>query len=168
MPASARMRTVDELLVRSDVGRIFALAADVERWPSHLEHYRYVRFRQRDGDGGVVEMSADRPFGIVRWPTWWMSLMEVDRERPVIRFRHIGGITTRMEVEWAFRPVTNGTHVTVLHLWNGPSWPVIGSVAARLVIGPIFVHGIASRTLAGLARAAERRQTSEPVITRET
>jgi hypothetical protein len=41
-------------------------------------------------------------------------------------------------------------------VWNGPSWPLIGELAARGVIGPVFVHGIASRTLAGLARAAER------------
>jgi hypothetical protein len=34
---------------------------------------------------------------------------------------------------------------------------LIGLVAARGVIGPVFVHGIASRTLAGLAHAAERK-----------
>jgi hypothetical protein len=76
-----------------------------------------------------------------------------------IRFRHIEGITKRMEVEWSFQPVTDGTRVTVLHLWSGPEWPIIGGIAARAVIGPVFVHGIASRTLEGLARVAERRQT---------
>ena len=79
--------------------------------------------------------------------------------RQAIRFRHIEGITKRMEVEWSFSPVTEGTRVTVVHLWNGPSWPIIGSLAARAVIGPVFVHGIASRTLDGLARAAERHHT---------
>jgi hypothetical protein len=34
--------------------------------------------------------------------------------------------------------------------------PVIGGPLATLLIGPVFIHGIASRTLAGLARAAER------------
>jgi hypothetical protein len=33
---------------------------------------------------------------------------------------------------------------------------VVGAFAARAVIGPVFVHGIASRTLAGLGRAAEQ------------
>ena len=161
MPATARMRTVDERLVRAPVESIFRLAADVERWPALLPHYRFVRFRERRGLGGVVEMSANRPFGVAQWPTWWLSQMEVHPGAlPTVRFRHIGGITTHMEVEWSFRPEAGGTHVTVLHLWNGPSWPVIGSFAARMVIGPIFVHGIASRTLAGLARAAEGSQTS--------
>ena len=35
---------------------------------------------------------------------------------------------------------------------------LIGAVAATRVIGPVFVHGIASRTLAGLAATAERAQ----------
>jgi ribosome-associated toxin RatA of RatAB toxin-antitoxin module len=157
------MRTTDEIVVRAPLQAVFQIAADVERWPAHLPHYRYVRFRERDVGGGIVEMSANRPFGPVSWPTWWVSRMDVRPHRegaePVIRFRHVDGITTRMEVEWSFTTVTEGTLVTVLHLWNGPSWPLVGSVAARAVIGPIFVHGIASRTLAGLARAAEQGQT---------
>jgi ribosome-associated toxin RatA of RatAB toxin-antitoxin module len=171
MPAGAAMRTVDELLVRVPAQVMFELAADVERWPERLAHYRYVRFRERRAGGGIVEMSANRPFGVFDWPTWWVSLMDVRplpaRTTPVIRFRHIQGITTHMEVEWSFTPVTDGTRVTVLHLWNGPRWPLIGRVAARGVIGPIFVHGIASRTVAGLARAAEQSQTSQRAITLE-
>ena len=171
MPSDARMRTVDERVVRTPLEVIYEIAADVERWPEHLSHYRYVRFRERQVGGGVVEMSANRPFGPLDWPTWWVSQMDVRPHRdgadPVIRFRHLEGITTRMEVEWSFVRVTGGTHVTVLHLWNGPAWPLIGGAASRLVIGPVFVHGIASRTLAGLAQAAERRQTSHRGITRE-
>jgi hypothetical protein len=163
MPVHARMRTVDECIVRTPLRTIFRIAADVERWPALLPHYRYVRFRTRDrAGGGTVEMSANRPFGVAQWPTWWLSLMEVhDGLTPAVRFRHIGGITTHMEVEWSFRPVPEGTHVTVLHLWNGPAWPFIGALVARAVIGPVFVHGIASRTLAGLAHSAEHSQTSE-------
>ena len=171
MPRVARMRVVDERLVRAPARRMFDVAADVERWPAWLPHYRYVRFRERMHGAGIVEMSANRPFGPLRWPTWWVSLMEIQHAAgaamPSIRFRHIEGITTRMEVEWSFAPVTEGTHVTVLHLWNGPSWPVVGAVAARTVIGPVFVHGIASRTLEGLARVAEGDQNSALAFTRE-
>ena len=158
MPASRRMVTVDERLVEAPVGAIFALASDVEGWPRHLRHYRYVRFRERRGDGGgLVEMSANRPFGILQWPTWWLSEMAVDRQRPAVRFRHVGGITTRMDVEWQFAPRGDATHVRIVHAWDGPRWPLIGGLAATLVIGPVFIHGIASRTLAGLAAAAERQ-----------
>jgi hypothetical protein len=160
MPGNRLMQTVDEQTVRAPLERIFAIAADVERWPTHLAHYRYVTMRERDGaGGGIVEMSANRPFGLLNWPTWWLSEMEVrppgGTEAPVIRFRHVRGITTGMDVEWSFVPVSGGTHVKILHVWNGPPWPVIRAFAATMVIGPIFIHGIASRTLAGLAHAAE-------------
>jgi hypothetical protein len=102
-------------------------------------------------------MAAWRPFGIVGWPTWWLSQMAVSVEKPAIRFRHIGGITTGMDVEWTFLPEGTGTRARVVHVWDGPRWPLIGVFAATTVIGPIFIHGIASRTLAGLASVAERR-----------
>ena len=160
MPTDRSLETVDERVVRAPAARIFSLAADVERWPDHLPHYRHVRFleRRRDG-GGTVEMSANRPFGPVDWPTWWTSLMAVrapsSTARGTIRFRHVRGITAGMDVEWTFDPHEAGTLVRIVHVWNGPAWPVIGGIAAHGVIGPVFVHGIASRTLAGLGRAAE-------------
>jgi hypothetical protein len=105
-------------------------------------------------------MSANRPFGNANWPTMWTSLMSVTAPGgaapPAIRFRHVRGVTAGLDVEWTFVPVENGTLVRIVHVWNGPSWPLIGELAARGLIGPVFVHGIASRTLAGLARAAER------------
>ena len=164
------MVALDERLVRAPLSTIFELATRVEGWPQHLSHYRYVRFReQRSDGGGVVEMSAYRPFAAFetskshpksrpgfKWPTWWLSEMSVNRVVPCIRFRHVGGITTGMEVEWAFTPVPDGTHVRILHVWDGPRIPIIGTWAAMHVIGPVFVHGIASRTLAGLGAVAER------------
>ena len=102
-------------------------------------------------------MSADRPFGPFGWPTWWLSEMAIDEGAPAIRFRHIEGITSGMEVEWSFTPADGGTLVRILHVWDGPAWPLIGNFSATTVIGPVFIHGIASRTLAGLARVAERQ-----------
>jgi hypothetical protein len=163
MPSGLRMTTVDELMVRAPLDRVFRLAAAVKEWPRLLPHYYGVLFREHTVDGGgLVEMAAFRAFGVVRWPVWWVSQMEVFPERdlrgrgPVIRFRHVAGVTAGMEVEWRFRRAEHGTHVRILHVWNGPGWPLIGHIAARAIIGPVFVHGIASRTLAGLAREAER------------
>jgi len=157
MPSGRAMKIVDELLVRAPAKRIFDIAKRVEEWPDHLPHYRFVRFRARARDGGgIVEMAASRPFGPVGWPTWWLSEMSVDAITPAIRFRHIGGITRGMDVEWTFQPVAEGTLVSILHVWDGPRLPFIGIPAATLLIGPVFIHGIASRTLAGLAAVAER------------
>jgi ribosome-associated toxin RatA of RatAB toxin-antitoxin module len=157
LPSGRAMVTDDQQLVRAPLRRIFDIVRDVENWPAYLAHYRFVRFRERATDGGgLVEMSANRPFGIANWPTWWLSEMQVIHDAPAVRFRHIGGVTTGMEVEWSFRELPEGTHVRLLHVWDGPHWPFIGVFAATQVIGPVFVHGIASRTLAGLARVAEK------------
>ena len=75
---------------------------------------------------------------------------------PAVRFTHIGGVTRGMEVEWTFMETPDGTHVRIVHVWDGPPIPMVGEMAATMIIGPVFVHGIASRTLAGLAAAAER------------
>jgi ribosome-associated toxin RatA of RatAB toxin-antitoxin module len=156
MPLGRAMETIDERIVAASPAVMFDVARDVERWPAHLPHYRYVRFHDSRGDLPVVEMSAYRHFGPIGWPTWWLSLMEVVAGPPAIRFRHIGGITKEMDVEWTFEPAAAGTRVRIVHAWDGPRWPLVGVLAAQRVIGPVFIHGIASRTLAGLARVAER------------
>jgi ribosome-associated toxin RatA of RatAB toxin-antitoxin module len=171
LPLGRPMETIDERLVRAPVAVIFDIASKVEQWPAYLPHYRYVRFRERRSDGGgVVEMSANRPFEIagassvaprINWPTWWLSEMSVTRSAPSIRFRHIGGITKGMDVEWTFTPAPGGTHVRIVHVWDGPPIPWLGVWAALYVIGPVFVHGIASRTLAGLAAVAERESKNQ-------
>lgn len=150
------MIQVDRRLVRAPLATMFALAADVERWPEHLPHYRRVRFLERRPDGGVVEMAAWRRFGPVRYPTWWVSEMTIDRAAPAVRYRHIRGITRGMDVRWAFEPGPAGLDVSITHRWDGPAWPLLRVPAAGLVILPVFVHHIAQRTLAGLAGAAER------------
>jgi uncharacterized membrane protein len=149
------MRIVDRLLMRAPVDRVFRAAMDVEQWPGLLGHYRWVRMLERRPNGGVVEMAAWRPFGPLRYPTWWVSEMWVDANEGAVRYRHVQGITTGMDVIWRLDPLEGATEVTIVHDWSGPRWPLIGSAAASLVIGPVFIHGIASRTLAGIARYVE-------------
>ena len=163
LPSSSAMIIRDTGLARVALAPLFARVCDVEAWPAQLSHYRSVRMLNRDSaGGGVVEMAADRPFGDWRWPTSWTSLMAVDAERATIRFRHIGGLTTGMEVEWSFVARAAGpngeatTAITLLHLWDGWDVPLVGAAVAIAIIGPVFVHGIAERTIAGLVAAAER------------
>ncbi|HET7599202.1 MAG TPA: SRPBCC family protein [Gemmatimonadales bacterium] len=149
------MRTEDRLGMAAPIERVFRTAADVERWPALLRHYRWVTMLERRPDGGVVEMAAWRPFGPLRYPTWWVSEMWIEPGAPRIRFRHVRGITAGMDVEWSLARVNGGTEVRIVHEWEGPRWPVIRRPAAEWVIGPVFIHGIASRTLAGIRRAVE-------------
>jgi ribosome-associated toxin RatA of RatAB toxin-antitoxin module len=152
------MIQVDRCIARAGLSRVFACAADVERWPEWLDHYRWVRFLERRPDGGLVEMAAWRRFTLFRYPTWWVSEMHIDWEAPAVRYRHVRGITRGMDVTWTFQPSGGAVAVTVTHTWDGPAWPLVRAAAAGLVIGPVFIHAIAQRTLAGIARTAERQE----------
>lgn len=161
------MHTHNELVVEAPTDVTFRTAADVERWPEILPHYRWVTFHRKDGFGrGRVEMAAHRYFGPVPYPTWWVSEMAADPGERVIRYRHVDGITEGMEVEWRLTPAGDAgdgdgagpdrTRVVIVHEWDGPGWPLIGRFAAERVIGPHFVHVVADRTLAGIRDRAER------------
>jgi hypothetical protein len=163
------LRTVDERVASASPDRCFFVAADVERWPTILPHYRWVRFRRKDGFArGVVEMAAWRHFGPLPYPTWWVSEMDHDPKARTVRYRHIAGVTRGMDVLWQVEPVADGrTLLRIVHEWSGPSWPLIGGLAAELVIGPHFVHFIASRTLAGVAGEATRLEMLGPDLARD-
>ena len=145
--------------MRAPLERVYAAAAAVERWPAILPHYRWVRRLE----GNLVELAAWRPFGPVKYPAWWVSEMTLDRAAGEIRYRHVRGITRGMQVVWRMveagrghEGYEGGVDVEIVHTWDGPRWPLIGRLAADLVIGPVFIQGIASRTLAGIKRAVER------------
>ena len=158
------MTILDEHRMEAPPNVCFQVAADVERWPEILPHYRWVRFHEkRDFGTGRVEMAARRHFGPLPYPVWWVSEMHVDAQKPVVIYRHVDGITTEMDVEWSFHRIDEETtRIRIIHDWPpGPAWPVPGFLRraiARYIIGPIFIHHVASRTLAGIKRAVERGQ----------
>lgn len=165
------MYTVDDIVMSAPAMPCFQAAADVENWPDILPHYRWVRFHRKDGFGtGRVEMAARRDFGPLRYPVWWVSEMRVDEATAVI-YKHIDGITAGMEVVWSFEPLdAGGTRVRIVHDWaEGPRWPLPGAIRkliADLIIGPIFIHHVASCTLAGVRAKAEALHTEGGKVAR--
>jgi ribosome-associated toxin RatA of RatAB toxin-antitoxin module len=160
------MYMFDELEMKAPVEACFRAAADVERWPDILPHYRWVRFHRKDGFGtGRVEMAARRSFGPLSYPVWWVSEMRLDEDRPAVLYRHVAGVTREMDVEWGFEELgPSRTGVRILHAWgDGPRWP-LPKPARRLIsasiIGPLFIHHVASRTLRGIRSAVEGAATA--------
>lgn len=153
------MITHNEIRMAAPLERCFHVAADVERWPEILPHYRWVRFRRHDGFGrGLVEMAARRMFGRIGYPIWWVSEMWADDSTPAVRYRHVEGVTRGMDVEWRFHAKAQHTRVEIVHDWpRGPNWPLIGRFAANQVIGPVFIHHVAGQTLEGVKQAVEAR-----------
>jgi ribosome-associated toxin RatA of RatAB toxin-antitoxin module len=107
------MHTQNTVQIAGPLEEIVRLASDIERWPEILPHYRWVTLLEGGGDRKVVEMAARRG----KIPVKWRAVQEIwrDKETPVIHFRHIGGPTKGMEVDWLFDPQPDRVDVTIRH-----------------------------------------------------
>jgi ribosome-associated toxin RatA of RatAB toxin-antitoxin module len=146
--------------VRSEIGidvaapgaLVFALARDVERWPALLPHYAEVRVLDRDGRTVTARMVARRPLlpllglGV---PVAWCSRTWNEPEGLRLRFRHLGGATSGMDVTWRIVDVAGGCRVTIEHDFRPrlPGWAAI--------VDRGFTRPIAGRTLATFKALAE-------------
>ena len=144
------MRSRLEIHVDAPLERVFPLAAEVERWPERLPHYRYVRRLPAANGERRFAMGARRGPIPVRWEAIQRSLPDERR----IEFTHTGGVTRGMEVAWSFVPVDGGWDVSIEHELR-LRWPLIGGWAAEHVIGPQFIEAIARRTLRRVKALAE-------------
>ena len=146
------MQTANTVHMAGQFDHIVALAADIERWPEILPHYRWVTLLEGGGDRKTVEMAARRG----RIPVKWRAVQTIERNSPfpVIRFRHIGGVTKGMDVAWTFAEAGDGINVRIDHDFS-PPWPLVGNVVANRVIGPHFVEAIAGKTLTTIKSIVE-------------
>jgi hypothetical protein len=144
------MKSRVQIHIDAPLERIFPLAAEVERWPERLPHYRYVRRLPAANGERRFAMGARRGPIPVRWEAIQRPLPDERR----IEFLHTGGVTRGMRVAWRFEPVAAGWEVSIEHELR-LGWPVIGEVAAERVIGPQFVEAIARRTLRRVKALAE-------------
>lgn len=146
------MLTLNTMEIKASRDVVFELAANVARWPELLPHYRWVKTSQDENGRVLVEMAARRGF----IPVWWRSIQEVDAEKRVVRYKHIGGATTGMDVEWMF--LVNGPKVTavIVHEWH-PRWrlPSLVNRGLAFLAGELFIKVVADRTLRHIKRHAE-------------
>ena len=145
------MRSELGVHIRAPYDVIFDLAADVERWPERLPHYRYVRRLSSPVGERRFAMGARR--GPI--PVSWEAVQRPMREERRIEFTHTGGVTKGMWVAWRFADrADGGLDVSIEHRLN-LRWPLVGELAARHVIGPQFIEAIAGRTLRRMKALAE-------------
>lgn len=150
------MQTETSIDIQADPMTVYQFGAQTERWPEILPHYRWVYVLDEAGDSRLVEMAARRSFYLFDWPVRWWAKQTNFPDEPRIAFTHVGGITKGMEVEWLFTPIEDGVRVTITHDLD-LQWPVIGGIAADYVIGPVFIEGVAGRTLEHVKELAEAR-----------
>lgn len=151
------MEMTNEITILAPAERVFALAADTERWPRILPHYRSVcRLRGTDLHK-IVEMAAWRDIYPVRWTAEQRNHPEELR----ITFRHLRGVSRGMAVEWRLTRTLGGTHVRIWHEFTS-DLPLIGGFFARRVVGQLFVSNIAGKTLKRIKQLAERPAGDTP------
>jgi uncharacterized membrane protein len=145
------VHTENSIVIDAPATEVFKLGVRVEDWPRLLPHYRSVTILRNEGDTRLVNMAASRD-GV---PVSWLSLQRADAEKKRIYYRHVRGITRGMIVEWSIAQKPDGVHVRIVHDFN-PPWPTpLGPVIARYIVGQLFVHAIAGKTLRRIKYLAE-------------
>ena len=135
------MQTGNSIIIQAPKMAIFETAANLERWPQILPHYRYIRYLERSPNRNVVVMAAVRS-GI---PIAWTSEQIIDREKLEVRFHHLKAWTKGMNVVWTFRETPAGILVEILHelrFRNRFLAPLV-----EPIVGNFFIQHVANKTL---------------------
>lgn len=135
------MQTGNSIVMRAPKEVIFETAANLERWPEILPHYRYIQYLERGERRNIVVMAATRS-GL---PIAWTSEQVIDREKLEVRFHHLKAFTKGMRVVWTFEDTPDGVLVRIVHDLRFRI-AALAPIADR-IIGGFFIHHIASETL---------------------
>lgn len=144
------MQTTNTIVIKGTAAQVFALAAELKDWATILPHYAFMKVVEQSPTHKIADFGAQREFdcGLFRWqfPCRWRARQELFPDENRITFKHIKGITRGMWVEWRMTEANGETTVTIYHeLRYGV--PILGALFAKYVVGGMFVHPIASRTL---------------------
>jgi ribosome-associated toxin RatA of RatAB toxin-antitoxin module len=105
------------------------------------------------GDGAIRTVEMGARLGLI--PLRWTAVQTNDPQRPHIAFHHVAGPTRGMDVEWLFEPLgPNRTRVRIVHRLAF-IFPVAAEFLGKAVVGDIFIHGVAAKTLACMKALAE-------------
>ena len=152
------MQTGNSIIIQAPREAIFAIAADLARWPSILPHYRYIQFLRRLPDRSIVKMAAVRS-GI---PISWTSEFVIDRERMELRFLHLKAFTRGMRVIWTFKETPAGVLVEIMHALRFRVRQL--APIAEPIIGNFFISHVANQTLRAMKAHIERQAASASSI----
>src|SRR3954449_10860948 len=140
------MRSTIGIDVAAPPDLVYRLARDVTRWERLLPHYSRSAVVRDDGDALVCDFVARRPFvpllglGI---PVVWRARTWHEPATRRLRFVHVAGATTGMDVTWRIEPASSdagahpraGTDVVIEHDF-APALPGLAAVVDRWFTRP--------------------------------
>jgi coenzyme Q-binding protein COQ10 len=99
----------NERRVRHAAADMFALVADVERYPEFVPLCRALKVRRREADdAGVEKLIADMEVGYKAIRETFTSRVLLDRPRRKIVVEYVDGPFSRLENVWSFRDAPEG------------------------------------------------------------
>lgn len=134
------MKCDNSIFIRAPLPAIFAATSDLERWPTVLPHYRWIRVLERNGNSMIVQMAARRGWLPIHWTS------RFDATGGELHFHHLKAFTRGMIVKWTFTPNGDGVEVRISHELD--RW--YAGLLARY-----FIQPVASRTLAAFKKHLE-------------
>ena len=114
--------------IRAPLDRVYALAKDVETFPSFMPDVESIRVLERDGSRTVTEWVGVVQGRRVRW----VEDDDWDDARHVCTFRQREGDFTRYEGTWTFTAVDQGTE-TALVVDFELELPLAGALLSNLL-----------------------------------
>ena len=91
--------------VRHSAADMFALVADVERYPEFVPLCQSLKVRKRDSEGGKEVIIADMTVAYKLIRESFTSRVTLDRQALSILVEYLEGPFRRMNNRWNFRPV---------------------------------------------------------------
>jgi ribosome-associated toxin RatA of RatAB toxin-antitoxin module len=155
------MHTANSIVMNAPKPRIFEIAANLEKWPTFLPHYRYIHYLERGANRNVVRMAARR--GNI--PVSWVSEEVIDPDKYEVRFRHLKAWTKGMEVVWTFVEQPSGVLVSIAHELHFRIPPL--SPIAEPIIGGFFISYVANQTLKHMKAYVENLPRRSPAAAGE-
>jgi coenzyme Q-binding protein COQ10 len=93
---------------------MYAVVADIERYPEFLPWCAQVTVRKRETEGHVELVTAAMRIAFHAFHERYVSLVRLDRSALTIEARHVEGPFQRLDTRWRFVPLDAGSEVHFL------------------------------------------------------
>ncbi len=102
-----------ELVIPGQVADVFEMTRDVTRWHEYMPAVTTATFLAEDGDGDVVQISAEAN----DQKHTWRSRRVIDRSQWTIDFSRVDAVAplVHMAGRWEFTPDPAGTRAVLTH-----------------------------------------------------
>ena len=91
--------------------QMFAVVADVERYPEFVPGCVGLRVRNREADGAVEYITAEMLVAYHGLRERYVSRVRLDQEAHTIEARHVEGAFDHLDTRWRFTPEGEGARV---------------------------------------------------------